>query len=144
MVFELIVQKWIRVIEEQERNKLAKRKDRSNMSIVTCLLCSVLIWVFVEKKKVSFIKLFFVNVLLITMIYSYYIGYSAIELEAAFLRMSPNAIYCSVMSVVAAGVISIIRLYQNNRKKESVGKLDYHIESINKKYCGSSYLRHFW
>lgn len=105
------------------------------MPIIMCIICSCLIWAFAEHKKSSLFQIFLLNVLLTIAVYSYYIGYSATTLKAAFCRVSPNAVYCSVMSVLVAVFLCSLRFYGKHKKIPS-DRVDYHIGTMEwKLFC---------
>lgn len=103
------------------------------MPIVVCILCSVLIWIFVDHKSKSFFMTFLMNILLAVFIYSYYLGYSANVLKAAFFQVSPNAIYCSAMSVMAAALMCAVKYYKKVPKGKVIGRVDYHTDTIDRR-----------
>ena len=104
------------------------------MVIVICILCSISVWIFAVKKSESFIKILFLNFLLTVFCYSYYIGYSITDYKAAFCRISPNAIYFGLMSGLVAIIMGVVMFYQKQRKIQPVGVVDYHLESIDRKW----------
>ncbi|MCI8966494.1 MAG: hypothetical protein HFH75_02755 [Lachnospiraceae bacterium] len=103
------------------------------MPVIVSILCSFFLWVFVDHKKKAFIKTFLINILLTTFIYAYYLGYSVNVLEAAFLSVSPNAVYCSVMAVTAAGLMCVVKMYARHKKVTTADRFDYHIGTVDRK-----------
>ena len=98
------------------------------MPIIVSALCSILIWIFVDHKKKSLIRTFLTNVLLTVFMYAYYLGYSASVLKAAFFSISPNAVYCSAMSVMTAGLMCVVKFFKLHQKTaDQDGRVDYHI-----------------
>lgn len=104
------------------------------MPIIVSALCSILIWIFVDHKKKSLIRTFLTNVLLTVFMYAYYLGYSASVLKAAFFSISPNAVYCSAMSVMTAGLMCVVKFFKLHQKTaDQDGRVDYHIEPVDRK-----------
>ncbi len=104
------------------------------MPIIVSALCSILIWIFVDHKKKSLIRTFLTNVLLTVFMYAYYLGYSASVLKAAFFSISPNAVYCSAMSVMTAGLMCVVKFFKLHQKTaDQDGRVDYHIEAVDRK-----------
>ncbi len=106
--------------------------------IVVCILCgivSVLMYQRWRGKKVekkSFLKAILFNLILSLGIYSYYIGYSLTEIEAALIKISPNAIYFALMSA-GVGIVTVsILFYCDKLRQNGILKLDYHLTKVDK------------
>ncbi len=106
--------------------------------ILICVLCGIASMLMYQRwgekkvEKKSFVKAILFNFLASLGIYSYYIGYSLTEIEAALVRISPNALYFSLMSF-GVGVITVCILLNCDKLRQNRSvKLDYHLTKIDK------------
>ncbi len=103
------------------------------MAIIFCFIFTIILYLFIAKREISWIKLFICNFIFAFCGYVYYIGYSLNELKAVML-ISPNMIYFTILSLTLTVAMGFIIRYGKTIYKCSNGKINYSF-TITDKWC---------
>lgn len=89
-------------------------------------------WKRIKCEKKSFIKVILFNCGFTVFLYVYYIGYSLQSLKSALFRVSPNAVYFSIISI-GVGILTVgILLVRDNLKRGGSLMINYHLTRIDR------------